>query len=89
MFPSNVGIIIAFWVLFTVTYLGATEVLSMAKSKGEILIFRRSHFGNKKSILQMTETNDEEAPGLEKATIVQSAVTDEAHPISHEGQIFH
>jgi ATP-binding cassette, subfamily G (WHITE), member 2, PDR len=60
----------------------------MAKSKGKILIFRRSHFVSKKSVRQMTEANDEEALGLEKATVVQSAATDEAHPMSHEGQIF-
>lgn len=82
------GILIAFWVLFTVTYLVATEVLSMAKSKGQILIFRRSHFVSNKSRRQMAEADDEEALGLEKATVVQSAATDEAHPLSHEGQIF-
>ncbi|CAG8905870.1 unnamed protein product [Penicillium egyptiacum] len=84
----NVGILIAFWVFLTVIYLAATELLSMAKSKGEVLIFRRSHFVNKKSTRQMAEAEDEEAHGAEMATMAQLAVTDETHAPSHDGQIF-
>ncbi|KAJ5817413.1 CDR ABC transporter [Penicillium robsamsonii] len=85
---SNVGILIAFWVFLTVIYLLATELLSMAKSKGEILIFRRSHFANKKSTRQMVEANDEEALGAEMATMAQLTMTDETHTPPHSGQIF-
>lgn len=82
------GILVAFWVILTATYLTATELLSMAKSKGEVLIFRRSHFVNKKSIRRMAEADDEEALGAKMATMAQSAATDETQAPSHEGQIF-
>ncbi|OGE53517.1 hypothetical protein PENARI_c007G00791 [Penicillium arizonense] len=84
----NVGILIAFWIIFTVAYLAATELLSMAKSKGEVLIFRQSHFVNKKSTHRMAEADDEEALGAEMATMAQSAATDETQAPSHEGHIF-
>jgi hypothetical protein len=87
-FPSNVGILIAFWIIFTVAYLAATELLSMAKSKGEVLIFRQSHFVNKKSTRRMVEADDEEALGAEMATMAQSAATDETQAASHQAQIF-
>jgi hypothetical protein len=83
-----VGILIAFWAILTVTYLTATELLSVPKSKGEVLIFRRSHFVNKKSTRRMAETADEEALGAEMATMAQLAATDGTHASSHEGQIF-
>ncbi|KAJ5543796.1 CDR ABC transporter [Penicillium frequentans] len=85
---SNVGILIAFWVLLTVTYLAATELLNMAKSKGEVLFFRRSYFVNKESTRRMAEASDEEALGAEKATMMQSAATEETQAPSHDGQIF-
>ncbi|KAJ6011707.1 hypothetical protein N7522_002062 [Penicillium canescens] len=84
----NVGILVAFWVIFTVAYLAATELLSMAKSKGEVLIFRRSHFVNKKSTRRMAEADDEEALGAEMATMEQPAARDETQVPSHDGQIF-
>src|SRR3954454_11379380 len=60
----------------------------MAKSKGEVLIFRRSHFVNKKSTRRMAEADDEEALGAENATMAQSAATNETQAPFHEGQIF-
>ncbi|KAJ6100307.1 CDR ABC transporter [Penicillium canescens] len=84
----NVGILIAFWIIFTVAYLAATELLGMSKSKGEVLIFRRSHFVNKKSTRRMAEADDEEALDAEMATMAQSSATDETQTSSHEGQIF-
>lgn len=82
------GILIAFWVILTVTYLAATELLSMAKSKGEVLIFRRSHFVNKSSTRRMTEADDEEAFRTEKATMAQLAATEDTQLPSHDGQVF-
>ncbi|KAK4865296.1 hypothetical protein LT330_009407 [Penicillium expansum] len=84
----NVGILIAFWVVLTIIYLGATELLSMAKSKGEVLIFRRSHFVKNESTLRMAEADDEEALATEMATMTQSAATDETQIDPSEGQIF-
>ncbi|KAK4551973.1 Multidrug resistance protein [Recurvomyces mirabilis] len=39
----NVGIIIAFMIFLMAFYLGATELISAKKSKGEVLVFRRGH----------------------------------------------
>jgi ATP-binding cassette, subfamily G (WHITE), member 2, PDR len=36
-------IIVAFFVFFTVTYLTATEFVTEKKSKGEVLLFQRTH----------------------------------------------
>ncbi|KAL4929759.1 ABC-2 type transporter-domain-containing protein [Aspergillus undulatus] len=49
----NVGIIFAFMVFFMFVYLTATEYITEAVSKGEVLIFRRGH--------QPKITNDDEA----------------------------
>lgn len=83
------GILVAFWILFTVTYLGATELLSMAKSKGEVLIFRRSYFVEKRSSRQTAEADDEEAPRPAKTAVMQSVQTDDTYHRSNEGQTFH
>lgn len=39
----NVGIIFAFTAGLMCLYLGATELISARKSKGEVLVFRRGH----------------------------------------------
>ncbi|PGH03637.1 hypothetical protein AJ80_08658 [Polytolypa hystricis UAMH7299] len=39
----NLGILIAFMIFFMFTYLVATEYISEAKSKGEVLLFRQGH----------------------------------------------
>ncbi|KAL4934312.1 pleiotropic drug resistance family ABC transporter [Aspergillus undulatus] len=39
----NLGIMFAFMAFFLFTYLTATEYISEAKSKGEVLLFRRGH----------------------------------------------
>ncbi|RYP32953.1 hypothetical protein DL767_004969 [Monosporascus sp. MG133] len=39
----NLGILIAFLVFYTVTYIVAAEFVSEKKSKGEVLVFRRGH----------------------------------------------
>jgi ATP-binding cassette, subfamily G (WHITE), member 2, PDR len=39
----NVGIVIAFMIFLMAFYLGATELISSKKSKGEVLVFRRGH----------------------------------------------
>lgn len=52
----NFGIMIGFMVFFMFTYLAATEYISEAKSKGEVLLFRRGHTPPKTSDI---ETNRE------------------------------
>lgn len=39
----NFGILIAFMLFFLATYMFAVEYVSAAKSKGEVLVFRRGH----------------------------------------------
>lgn len=39
----NLGILIGFWIFFTVIYLVATELNSATSSKAEFLVFRRGH----------------------------------------------
>lgn len=82
------GILIAFWVILTIVYLGATELLSMAQSKGEVLIFRRSHFVKRKSSFRTAEADEEEALGAEMATMTQSATTGKTETPTHKSQIF-
>ncbi|RKL04457.1 ABC transporter CDR4 [Fusarium oxysporum] len=53
--PGNYGILIAFIIFFTFTYLFAAEYFSSEASKGEVLVFRKV----KKS--RHPETSDEEA----------------------------
>ncbi|KAL7273249.1 Multidrug resistance protein [Rhizina undulata] len=46
----NLGIIVAFMIFFLFTYILATEKISSAQSKGEVLVFRRSHLPPARSI---------------------------------------
>ncbi|KAL4925873.1 ABC-2 type transporter-domain-containing protein [Aspergillus undulatus] len=39
----NFGILMAFWIFFTLVYLVATEINSATSSKAEFLVFRRGH----------------------------------------------
>jgi ATP-binding cassette subfamily G (WHITE) protein 2 (PDR) len=39
----NLGIVIPFWIFFTFTYLLATAKIQAAKSKGEVLVFKRGY----------------------------------------------
>lgn len=57
----NLGIIVAFLFGFTFTYLLATEKIQAAKSKGEVLVFRRGYIPT-----HMKLTNDEENASGEK-----------------------
>lgn len=68
----NLGIIIAFMVFFMFVYLIATEYISEAMSKGEVLIFRRGH---QPKHIEDTEgpsgiaTRDEKSPQQSSANI--------------------
>ncbi|KAG9986496.1 pleiotropic drug resistance protein, ABC superfamily, partial [Aureobasidium melanogenum] len=58
------GIVIAFMVGLMFAYLGATELISAKKSKGEVLVFRRGHAP---ATLTKTSPDDIEAAGAGKA----------------------
>ncbi|KAL5042237.1 hypothetical protein BDW71DRAFT_211366 [Aspergillus fruticulosus] len=85
----NVGILVSFWVILTATYLAAAEFLSMAKSKGEVLIFRRSHFVNQSYTRRMAEADDEEALGPRMATPALSDNAEKVPDSPGEGPAFH
>ncbi|KAJ3926824.1 MAG: AtrD, ABC-transporter [Lentinula lateritia] len=63
----NLGIIFAFMVFFLATALVATEYITAAKSKGEVLVFRRGHIP-----VQESKSSDDE----ESAQPVQQLVVD-------------
>lgn len=54
----NVGIVIAFIILFLGTYMAFAELVSAKKSKGEVLVFRRGH---KPSALKHKHSEDAES----------------------------
>ncbi|KAF8875682.1 ABC-2 type transporter-domain-containing protein [Mucidula mucida] len=54
----NLGIIIAFIIFFCGCYMTATELITSAKSKGEVLVFRRGHLPKTSA-----KGDDEEARG--------------------------
>lgn len=58
------GIVIAFMVGLMFAYLGATELISAKKSKGEVLVFRRGHAP---AALTKTSDDDIEAAGAGNA----------------------
>ncbi|KAF5373389.1 hypothetical protein D9757_009736 [Collybiopsis confluens] len=51
----NLGIIWAFTVFFLATCLIATEYITAAKSKGEVLVFRRGHVPHEESLKKATD----------------------------------
>ncbi|TVY18623.1 ZEB2-regulated ABC transporter 1 [Lachnellula arida] len=59
----NFAIIVAFFVFFTGTYLTATEFITEKKSKGEVLIFQRTHRP------RLTNANDPEKPQTPPGTL--------------------
>ncbi|EXJ91459.1 ATPase [Capronia epimyces CBS 606.96] len=73
----NLGIIIAFWIAFTLTYLAGTELVTSSRSKGEVLVFRRGHLPP-----QVKESNDEES-GLTEP-VGRHPVGDPKHELDDE-----
>lgn len=57
----NFGVIIAFCVLSSITYIAATEIVRAKKSKGEVLIFQRGHRQNK--LLKLNHHQDDVESG--------------------------
>ncbi|KAH0316158.1 putative ABC multidrug transporter, partial [Aureobasidium melanogenum] len=81
------GIVIAFMVGLLFAYLGATELISAKKSKGEVLVFRRGHAP---AALTKTSSDDIEAAGAGKA--VAEKQYNDANPadiIQKQTAVFH
>ena len=62
----NLGIIYAFTVFFCATYLVATEYISAAKSKGEVLLFRRRHMNQARALIDVESRGADAAKQTEK-----------------------
>ena len=64
----NIAIIFAFMIFLMVTYLGATELISAKKSKGEVLVFKMGHTPvSLKEKKDDEEASDDHANGAELA----------------------
>lgn len=64
----NIGIIFGFMIFLMVFYLGATELISAKKSKGEVLMFRRGHIpASLKEKAHDEESAEKHANGAELA----------------------
>ncbi|KAL9123282.1 MAG: hypothetical protein Q9187_000154 [Circinaria calcarea] len=84
----NLGIVFAFMIFFCATYLLATEYISEAKSKGEVLLFRRGHA----PITVIKRPPDEEKGSKGPADLkpVQSTKHEEAGAVMHrQTAVFH
>ncbi|KAJ3981928.1 CDR ABC transporter-domain-containing protein [Lentinula detonsa] len=86
----NLGIIFAFMVFFLATALTATEYITAAKSKGEVLVFRRGHIPVQKTKLSDDEESAKPVQQLvvhvnEKTKNAQSAVAG----LQKQTSIFH
>ncbi|KAF5372488.1 hypothetical protein D9758_005173 [Tetrapyrgos nigripes] len=82
----NLGIIIAFMIAFFFTYLLATEFISMSKSKGEMLVFRRGH------VPHVKRSDDETGDKGEKPTVLDGHEGDDEVAMSNlakQTSIFH
>uniref|UniRef100_A0A0W0FAX3 Putative multidrug resistance protein cdr1 n=1 Tax=Moniliophthora roreri TaxID=221103 RepID=A0A0W0FAX3_MONRR len=83
----NLGIIIGFTFFFLGTYLLATEYISAAKSKGEVLVFRRGYVPAKPK-----EADDEEVTTItvhDKKASLQDDRDDAVGVIQKQTAIFH
>ncbi|KAI9830727.1 MAG: hypothetical protein M1819_005391 [Sarea resinae] len=84
----NIGILIGFWIAFTVTYLTATEFISASKSKGEVLLFRR---GEIPSHMKQQKEDEEGALGAVNTPFAENGDADDKEIANIERQtaIFH
>ncbi|KAF9022747.1 ABC transporter protein [Hymenopellis radicata] len=80
----NLGIIIAFIVFFCACYMTATELITSAKSKGEVLVFRRGHVP-KTSV----KGDDEEARGDAHAALAPDSSDAGNIKLQKQTAIFH
>ncbi|KAF2656342.1 putative multidrug resistance ABC transporter [Lophiostoma macrostomum CBS 122681] len=80
----NLGILIVFVVGLMTVYLGATELISEAKSKGEVLVFRRGHQAFKKT----KSTEDLEANPTGRVVGAEKTESDDIAIIERQTAIF-
>ncbi|KAL4905975.1 hypothetical protein BDW74DRAFT_14933 [Aspergillus multicolor] len=69
----NLGILIAFWIFFTIVYLVATELNSATSSKAEFLVFRRGNLPP-----QMRNLDKDQGDGPAANTVIAEQPTEVA-----------
>jgi hypothetical protein len=80
----NFGILIGFWFFFLFTYLFAVEYIQAAKSKGEVLIFRRGYEPKKR----MHEDEEAEARTRAEAAATTDIRNEKVANIQRQTDIF-
>lgn len=81
----NIGILFAFVIGLMLVYLGATELVTSKKSKGEVLVFRRGH----KMVTKSKSTDDlESAPTGRPVSAEKSESSDNIAIIERQTAIF-
>ncbi|KAF2179586.1 putative ABC transporter [Zopfia rhizophila CBS 207.26] len=81
----NIGILFGFWAFFTATYLIAVEFVTAKKTKGEVLIFRRTKHLQR----SMNPPSDLEANGTEKSVPANMSGNNTSVVIERQGSVFH
>lgn len=85
-FCRNLGILIAFMLFFLATTLIATEYITAAKSKGEVLVFRRGYV----PAANKSYADDEEsAEPVQKNIDEKSTVAQNVSGLQKQTSIFH
>lgn len=68
---SNLGIIFAFMIFFLGTYLVGSEMIAAARSKGEVLVFRKTHLRNHRK-----PSTDKEAASTPRVVVAENTAQD-------------
>jgi ATP-binding cassette subfamily G (WHITE) protein 2 (PDR) len=79
----NLGIILAFMIFFLFTYLAGTEYIAAARSKGEVLLFRKKHLQKMRK-----QGIDGEAIATGRPVVAQNATSEKLAAIQQQTDIF-
>lgn len=79
----NLGIILAFMIFFLFTYLAGTEYIAAARSKGEVLLFRKKHLQKMRK-----QGVDAEAIATGRPVVAQNATSEKLAAIQQQTDIF-
>lgn len=76
---SNLGIIIAMLLFFLTTYLVGSEMIAAARSKGEVLLFRKKYLKNRRQ-----PNTDSEAVNTPRTVVAENTGGSEKSPAIHQ-----
>lgn len=80
---SNLGIIIAFMLFFLATYLIGSEMIAAARSKGEVLVFRKKYLKNYRQ-----PSTDKEAANTPRTVVAENTTSEKSPAIHKQTDIF-